>query len=348
MKIALYSDLHLDLATWEPPEINVDVIILAGDIHMLAVGISWAAKTFPDTPVIYVPGNHEFYRGNLRMLDTMRKTAEQFGVYFLSNDSVKIQGVRFLGTTLWSDFALYGDPEAAMIAAHERINDYWKIKHVHNGELITPADTLRFHQEAVAWLDAELSKPHDGKTIVVTHFPPHPDCVDNEYKGSELTPYFTSDLRDLMAKHKIDLWAYGHDHGSDDFNDAYSGTRVTSNQRGYKTEFGRSRFDPKLVIDLDNNVCREIPRMSITRYNGDFISQVNALAKVTPREETGYIHLDDLPAWFAKEFEQWLHGQTCPGDINNPDEMMAFPLDFERWRKNILRKAGWVKGDRKC
>jgi hypothetical protein len=96
-----------------------------------------------------------------------------------------------------------------------------------------------------------------------------------------------------------------------------------------------------LVINLDKNICRNIFKMDVTAHAGTY--QYEVLAKVKPRESTGHIHLTDLPKMFVGDFEKWLHGQTCPGDIDNPDEMMAFTGDFERWRKKTLRKAGWVK-----
>ena len=46
MRFALYSDLHLEHASWNPPRLDVDVVILAGDIDRHTRGIEWAAKTF--------------------------------------------------------------------------------------------------------------------------------------------------------------------------------------------------------------------------------------------------------------------------------------------------------------
>ncbi|MHB1591976.1 MAG: metallophosphoesterase, partial [Sulfuricella sp.] len=121
MRIALYSDLHLEMVThrrgtlaWEPPALDVDVVILAGDIGSHTHGIEWAAAAFRQCPVspeiIYVVGNHEYYGAHIHELTAeMRKTAKRLVVHFLENDAIEIDGVRFLGTALWSDFQLYGD-----------------------------------------------------------------------------------------------------------------------------------------------------------------------------------------------------------------------------------------------
>ncbi len=61
MKIRILSDLHLEFQDWVPPKSDVDIVVLAGDIHVGDHGIDWAPRSFPPTPVIYVPGNHEFY-----------------------------------------------------------------------------------------------------------------------------------------------------------------------------------------------------------------------------------------------------------------------------------------------
>lgn len=97
MKFALYSDLHLEIKAWEPPALDVDVVILAGDIGSHTRGLTWAAATFQQ-PVIYVAGNHEYYEAHLGMLAELQKPAwEHSGIYFLEKRSFELSGVRFLG-----------------------------------------------------------------------------------------------------------------------------------------------------------------------------------------------------------------------------------------------------------
>jgi hypothetical protein len=61
MKMRVLSDLHLEFQDWNPPDVEADVIVLAGDIHSGSRGVEWARRQFPLTPILYVPGNHEFY-----------------------------------------------------------------------------------------------------------------------------------------------------------------------------------------------------------------------------------------------------------------------------------------------
>lgn len=252
MRFALYSDLHLETKEWTPPDLDVDMVILAGDIGKHTHGLSWAAATFRQ-PVIYVAGNHEYYDAHLGMLAELQKPAwEHSGLHFLERRSIEVDGVRFLGCTLWSGFDLYGadKAEAYMDIAKRGINDYWMI-HAKGGKNLTPRDTVKLHRTAVRWLDAELSKPFTGKTVVVTHFAPHLGCVASQHDGSDLSPYFVTDLSYLMRKHQIDVWCHGHTHTNNDFR-VEGRCRVISNQLGYPGERGRPEigFRPELTIAL--------------------------------------------------------------------------------------------------
>lgn len=250
MRFALYSDLHLEIKLWEPPTLDVDVVILAGDIGSHTHGLAWAARTF-QLPVIYVAGNHEYYEAHLGMLAELQKPVREHpGLFFLDRRTCELNGVRFLGCTLWSGFDLYGADraDAYMAVAKRSINDYWMI-YGKGGKRLEPRDTLKLHQTAVRWLDAELSKPFDGKTVVVTHFAPHRGCVPPQYEGSEMSPYFVTDLSRLMKKHQISVWCHGHTHTNNDFL-AEGGCRVISNQLGYPKEQASIGFRNDLVVEL--------------------------------------------------------------------------------------------------
>lgn len=257
MKFALFSDLHREVmqTPWEPTPLEVDAVILAGDIGRGTEGLSWAAKTFPSWPgspeIIYVPGNHEYYREDLSLLEQMTDPIwAHCGIQVLERRSVVVAGVRILGCTLWSGFDLYGKAlqETCMAAAYAGILDYQRIT-VDGSRDLVPEDTRRLYLESVAWLDQELAKPFAGKTMVVTHFAPHPRCVASQYQGGALTPYFVSDLSGVMEAHQIAVWCYGHTHTNIDFLTG-GGCRVLSNQLGYPSEAENVGFRSHLIIDV--------------------------------------------------------------------------------------------------
>lgn len=257
MKIALYSDLHLECLAepWQPPILDADVVILAGDIASHTHGLQWASSAFshwPRSPAIfYVPGNHEYYGAHLGLLAELRKPEWQLaGVRLLEKDCAVLPGLRILGCTLWSGFDLYGlnHMEVGMNEAKRGINDYRMIK-TSGGQYLKPLDTVRLHRLSTQWLTKELSKPFDGKTLVATHFAPHRRCVAPQYDNSALSPYFVTDLSRLMATNSIDVWCHGHTHTNNDFV-AENGCRVIANQRGYPGEVSKSSFRADLTFEV--------------------------------------------------------------------------------------------------
>jgi Calcineurin-like phosphoesterase superfamily domain len=110
MRIRVLSDLHLEFKAWKPPKANADIVVLAGDIHVGVKGIEWARRSFPSIPIVYVAGNHEFYGEHIHdMTQDLLMEGRRLGVDVLDARSAVIGGVRFLGATLWTDFALGGN-----------------------------------------------------------------------------------------------------------------------------------------------------------------------------------------------------------------------------------------------
>lgn len=263
MKIRVLSDLHLE--NDEPelvPHAHADLIVLAGDIHNHAAGPRWAAQTFDGAvPVVYVPGNHEYYDGEFGALDRALDdaAAQVDNVHVLNNAAlVDPQGRwRVLGTTLWTDFALFGaqaDTLAASIDAASRVMlDFRGLIQMNwpqemrapaqetsqetahgtareTARDFTPDDALALHRRARAWLEAELAKPFAGQTIVVTHHAPHRLSLAERYAQDPVSAGFVSHLPELVRA-PVALWIHGHTHTSFDY--TVNGTRVVCNPRGY-------------------------------------------------------------------------------------------------------------------
>ena len=247
MKIHILSDLHTEFADFDPPETDADVVVLAGDIGVGRGGIQWAARQYPEAPVVYVLGNHEFYGHDVR--DTVRiLDAAPANIKVLSDDSCDIEGVRFLGSTLWTDFKLYGEGEAwfARRRARALIEDFVSIR---NGErLFTPEDSAELHEASKAWLVSELQKKFDGTTVVITHHLPATLSIDSRYKNDILNPAFASRLEYVIERYQPELWVHGHAHVPCDYE--IFGTRVVYNTRGYPSESSGKGFSPGLVLEV--------------------------------------------------------------------------------------------------
>ncbi|MBT2326291.1 metallophosphoesterase family protein [Variovorax paradoxus] len=93
MTLLILSDLHLEFEPFEPPQgLDFDVVVLAGDIHSPGRrAVQWAEARFADKPVIYVPGNHEYYDSRMaQALAEARGAAEGRQVHLLDGGELVI------------------------------------------------------------------------------------------------------------------------------------------------------------------------------------------------------------------------------------------------------------------
>lgn len=225
MKLQYFSDVHLEFGGLPPEQTDADVVIAAGDIGVGLEGIRWLAGF--DKPVIYVLGNHEYWGQDYNdFIDEVWQESSGTNVYFLENESVIIDDVRFLGCSLWTD---YGYENAQIMeAAWEGMNDFRYISD--NGAPLKPARLLEAHKQSVDWLAEVLDEPFKGKTVVVTHHAPsmkswHRSATDN-YQFC-----YCSNLENLMLDTRPDLWVHGHIHHAQDY--TVNGVRILCNPRGY-------------------------------------------------------------------------------------------------------------------
>ena len=247
MQLYVVSDIHIEFEDFVPPTIDADVVVLAGDIGVGTSGVEWAVRHYRDVCVIYVPGNHEYYDHDVGIIDQLKSVASR-NVHVLSNDTFEQGGVRFLGTTLWTDFKFNGEGEAwfSRQTARSLIDDFRSIK---NGDrYFTPEDSVHLHRASVHWLVTELEKEFSGPTVVVTHHLPSSLSVAKRYRGDPLNPAFASRLEGIIEKYQPDLWIHGHTHVSCDYE--VFGTRVVCNPRGYPGERHQPAFRPDLVVSI--------------------------------------------------------------------------------------------------
>ena len=242
MNLLVLSDLHLENQPIQidvPPE--ADAVVLAGDIAEGADGILWARETFRDRPVFYVAGNHEFYGGEVgAVAAAMRQAAAGSNVLLLEKTACVMGGVRFLGTTLWTDFSLFaGDDENgqawAKADAARYVPDFdSRIRCLADDHAIglTPDITQRWHRQSAAWLARELAKPFQGKTVVITHHAPSARSVPECYAAHPATPAFASPCDRLVVQ--ADLWIHGHLHQACEYRAGQC--LVVCNPRGYGGE----------------------------------------------------------------------------------------------------------------
>jgi Icc-related predicted phosphoesterase len=251
MRIHILSDLHLEFAPFHPPAVEADVIILAGDTHVGVRGVQWAREVFSDKPVIYVAGNHEFYGGAFpTIVEKLRHEAEGSSIHVMENDAVRIGDVRFLGSTLWTDFAFKGNPELARYEAAKAMTDYRKIRMAPSYRRLSPRDTYVWCLRSQSWLREQFRNREAGSLVVVTHHAPSAGSLPAEFAHDILSAAYASNLDDLVAESGAVLWIHGHIHSASDYQ--IGATRIICNPRGYPDE-PHTGFDPHLIITLDGN-----------------------------------------------------------------------------------------------
>jgi Icc-related predicted phosphoesterase len=248
LRIRILSDLHLEFGPLTLPEIQADVVVLAGDVHLGIKGLAWCRKQFPETPVIYVPGNHEYYGAAIpKLTEKLRQEAAGSQVYILDDETIKIGRVTFLGTTLWTDFRLLGDPALSSREADQVMNDYRRIRVSPSYRRLRPADTLGRHQRSRRWLMLQLAERAPGPVVVVTHHVPSARSLGNHKPLDLVSAAYASRLDDLVARSRVALWVHGHIHQAADY--VLGTTRVICNPRGYPEE-PVPGFNPSLVVGI--------------------------------------------------------------------------------------------------
>lgn len=277
MKLLVLSDLHMEHHAFElAPVLDFDVAILAGDIGSPASGAPQkirGAMRLPSKPVLWIAGNHEYYERELQHeAKLMRTAAKSQDIHFLDSDAVVIDGVRFLGCTLWTDFKLriampglpdepeilMSDRERGMHESGRYVADYQSIRiersrsgGVLGQERLRPMDTLRMHRRQRRWLLEQLALPYAGPTVVVTHHAPHRNSLAPKFATAWLSTAFVSELSSEFFDVPV-LWVHGHTHTSFDYR--LRNCRVVCNPRGYMNwhgDFENSDFDPGMVVEID-------------------------------------------------------------------------------------------------
>lgn len=261
MKLNILSDLHLSQGGLALPDNDADLVILAGDIARPAEAVAWASGFAK--PVLYVPGNHEFYGGSLSGVPAeLKRLCLGTRIHVLDDDELHIGGIRFLGSTLWTDFLLYGYEEGRTAATEQALRfmrDYQRIYLDDELDaLFTPVDSASLFQRHAAWLAGKLAEPHAGPTVVITHHAPSPQSIHPRFSGSMLNACFVSNAEHLLGGRQVQLWVHGHTHDSFDY--TLDATRVVCNPRGYVKGWVNEnpQFDPNFVVELGLGAAGEL------------------------------------------------------------------------------------------
>ena len=247
MKIHILCDLHVEFGDFVPPVVGADVVVLAGDIHVKNHGLQWIFDQNFEVPVLYVLGNHEFYREIFPgLIDQLKVEAEGTNVRILENDAVEIGGYRFFGCTFWSDMALLNDQHNSSTAAAKIMNDYRLIHLSKTSRQLAPSDTKAWHTKSVRKLTEFFKAGEPQRSIVVTHHAPSIQSIVERYRVHPVSAAFASNMDDFIREHQPPLWIHGHTHESFDYR--IGKTRIVCNPRGYASKAENKEFRPDFTV----------------------------------------------------------------------------------------------------
>jgi hypothetical protein len=272
MKIQLLSDLHLEVHPQfrAEPAPDADLLVLAGDVGSYQPGSRLAGTDFGlerfsplpqyagwPVPVLYVPGNHEYDGMDFDEAHRrLREACDRLGLQWLERETLVRDGVRFVGTTLWSDFEVFCDADegtpqglARNLKAREKAfraaNFYLqKTGTTRHGQPMLAEAVREEALSSQAWLRAALQTPFAGTTVAITHFAPSLLSADPRYGRTPGTAGFCNALDDLLPM--AQLWLHGHLHCAFDYQ--HRGCRVVANPLGYAAKGEQEGFRPAASI----------------------------------------------------------------------------------------------------
>lgn len=233
--LQIASDLHLEFYqdNFPPqsvyqPDIDRDVLVLAGDIGVGLGALDFVLSELAISPVVYVPGNHEYYvRRPRKQIDAQWREISQSnpGFFYLVAQSVTIDGLTFWGAPWYSDFWGKSDPWFCF-AVQRSVGDF----NLYQKEAWTVRNHVDTHLK-----QTELLLEHQGLIdVVVTHWPPTKQAIHAKYENDELNPYFVNDRENLVRRISPRVWVSGHTHESYDY--WVGKTNCVGNPSGYPNE----------------------------------------------------------------------------------------------------------------
>ncbi len=271
MKIRILSDIHLEFGDYfvEPlPDDKETVLVLAGDITVAASRVSknvflpFIERCYEQFyHVVMIMGNHEHYHGDIYKSKGLLKSLLydnhlEHGVSLLENETVCIEGVAFIGATLWTDCSLTGEAmspkaeylwngmtDSKIVAVDGKKMTAYHSKHIFDTSKKYIFSAIKYWQEL------------GYETVVISHHCPSSKSTHDQYSGQDFNMFFVSQMDLDIAEANPDIWIHGHTHHAFNYmlDESICNTRVICNPRGYhgSDSLPESRgFNPLLTIEV--------------------------------------------------------------------------------------------------
>lgn len=230
MRIRYISDLHIDInrglksiplfsEKMRKDIAKDDVLVVAGDVvndtkhprfeaFLKECSLLWKK-------VVFVAGNHDYAIGK-SMQETDKHLAmlcKQYDIAYLNKSVEMIDGVPFIGCTLWSDLKR----EAYVQLWNNFLDSKIRIEDPNGTRKIRYEDYVGLHQDQKKWLIDALKKyeAFPQRVVITHHAPTYIDASHPKYKNGISNSFFMNDMDALlgdMPDERKGLWIFGHTH----------------------------------------------------------------------------------------------------------------------------------------
>lgn len=262
-RFLIWSDIHEEFEDLSLPEGgpgDVDAILVAGDIWTKGRAVRKLERIaqWAGVPVIATAGNHDYYGTSMLKADeyfARDAAASPHDIRFLNPGVTEVAGCRIIGATLWTDYRLRcpsGPNWAERTACEQVMNDHKRIRWGYGSfRPVTPDDLASVHLKHKAYIAEELSRPHHGPTLVMTHHAPSEMSVKFNGKPDLIDHAYASNLEEMILDLAPDVWLHGHTHNSEHYE--IGKTRVLANPKGYPDQ--DTGFDMLRVYEMPSIVA---------------------------------------------------------------------------------------------
>jgi len=240
MKIAYGSDFHFEfykdggrkiIEQWDIAPFT-EQLIIAGDLNVGAKAVINTLEFIHEVhkiPIIYVPGNHEYYHGTFKEVNDgfMTEGTKAWDKYkILLKHAVLDDTVMFFGCmgNLDGTYQPINRGIHGALADFDYIGDFRDRVKLGTIERITMIECL----------EKARQKEWDYNTVIITHTMPTPMCITERYRGSYLNGCFTNDWEDIIVEYKPKYWICGHTHDRNEV--LCDDTYILINPYGYPRE----------------------------------------------------------------------------------------------------------------
>jgi len=223
MRFQIISDVHCEFhrdggkSFCEKLPVISSTLVIAGDFatyDLIIRNIKILTKRFEN--IIYVCGNHEYYGATRGLVNqTLNKLGYRYkNFHWLNNSTVEIDGVRFLGSTMW----FQDRPDNFMY--QDLLNDFYCIRGFKKW-------IYSENKKAISFFDNNVKEGD----VVITHHAPCSLSISNGFRSSDTNRFYVCDMSELIYQKKPSYWIHGHMHQAVSY--GLYNTRVESNPFGY-------------------------------------------------------------------------------------------------------------------